>query len=89
MAGTITVELADSGAAEQLVRYLDERELDSAKRVDCDDVVVRMTDEPGESRLAVLVALEGWLARHRDAFLFVRVNRRRHRLRPRADVARG
>jgi hypothetical protein len=89
MAATVTVELGDANGAEQLVRYLDEREVESAKRVDCDDVVIRMSDEPRESRFAVLVALEGWLARQRRPLLVLREGRRRHRLRPYPDAMRS
>lgn len=89
MADVLTVELSEAGEAEQLVRYLERRELDSAKRVECNDVAIALPDAPGHSRLAVLVALEGWLIRKRRALLVLRLGRRRYRLHPHPDAARA
>jgi hypothetical protein len=82
MVERVVVELAEEVEAEQLVHYLDERGLDSAKRLDCDDVVVEVNGAPEQSSLAIVVALEGWLTGRPQEAAVLRVHGRRHSLRP-------
>ena len=78
----LRIAVPEAHRAEDLVHYLDERELEAAKDPEAEIVLLRLTEEPDQSPLAVVVALEEWMqARDADAMV-VRLDGTSHRLQP-------
>ena len=86
-ASLLRIAVPDDHRAEDLVHYLDERELEAAKDPEAEIVLLRLTEEAQQSPLAVVVALEEWMqARDADALL-VRLDGVSHRLQPHRQAA--
>lgn len=83
----LRVRVPPNRRAEDLVRYLDARELDAAKAPEDETVLLHVGSEPEQSRLAVVVALEAWAATRRAEPVVVDAGGAEHVVRPHPDAA--